>query len=57
MDGSSAKSSVGWHLEVRRRNEDNRMGRESTGFELVQESEGGRAVLRFGSIRVREGGC
>jgi hypothetical protein len=33
------------------------MGRESTGFELVQESEGGRAVLRFDSIRVREGGC
>jgi hypothetical protein len=33
------------------------MGRESTGFKLVQESEGGRAVLRFGSIRVREGGC
>jgi hypothetical protein len=26
MDGSSAKSSVGWHLEVQRRNEDNGNG-------------------------------
>jgi hypothetical protein len=26
MDGGSVKSSVGWHLEARRRNEDNRNG-------------------------------
>jgi hypothetical protein len=31
-------------------------GGESMGAKLVQESEGGLAVLRFGSIRVREGG-
>jgi hypothetical protein len=31
-------------------------GGESTGAELVRESEGYRAALQFGSIQVREGG-
>jgi hypothetical protein len=31
-------------------------GGELTGAELVRESEGGQTALRFGSIRVREGG-
>jgi hypothetical protein len=30
-------------------------GGESTGTEIVRESEGGRAALQFGSIRVQEG--
>jgi hypothetical protein len=50
MDGDDVKSLVGWHLEARRRNEDNENGlwRWRSGLGSLLEGRGGRGEVAPG---------